>query len=103
MDASTIPSTIGRSVTYTSLVSFCRMMKSDRSAVKKGVVAPMAWLNDTGMNRRLMFPPTTDATKTTARTATLMACRRDLRFCRGAMPAVRTAKARWRTLPCGTW
>ena len=67
--------------------------------MKKGVVAPMAWLNDTGMNRRLMFPPTTDATKTTARTATLMACRRDLRFCRGAMPAVRTAKARVAHMP----
>ena len=78
-------------MTYTSPVSFWRMMKSESNAVKKGVVAPMAWLKLTGMKRRETLPPTTLATNTTANTATFTRWRRDLRACRGAMPEARTA------------
>ena len=69
------------------------MMSSDRSAVKKGVVAPMAWLKDTGMNRRETFPPTTEATNTTANTAIFKRCLRLFRFCLGTNPKLRVAAA----------
>ena len=67
------------------------MMNRLNSAVKNGVVAPMAWLKLTGMNRRLMFPPTTDATNTVASTATFARCLLDFRFCLGTKPDARTA------------
>ena len=68
LDAIMIPKTMGTKVMYVCVLSLCRMMNKERSAVKNGVVAPMAWLKETGMNRSEMLPPTTDATKTTART-----------------------------------
>ena len=86
-----MPNTIGTSVTYVSEVSFCRMMNRLKSAVKNGVVAPIAWLKLTGMNLNEMFPPTTDATNTTARTATFARCLLDFRFCLGTNPDARTA------------
>lgn len=85
---------MGMSVRYTSKVSFWRMMNRLSSAVKKGVVAPMAWLNETGMKRSDTLPPTTEATNTTASTATLMRWRRDLIACRCTSPLTRTPAAR---------
>lgn len=52
-----------------------------RMAVKKGVQAPMAWLNDTGMYLRDTFPNPTDVTKTSARTQILMNCSLVLTYC----------------------
>mmetsp|Transcript_4541 Transcript_4541/g.11422 ORF Transcript_4541/g.11422 Transcript_4541/m.11422 type:complete len:244 (+) Transcript_4541:165-896(+) len=92
--ARTMPSTMGTRVPYTSMVSFWRMMNSDSSAVKKGVVAPMAWLKDTGMKRRDTLPPTTEVTNTTASTATLMKCRRLLMPCLGTNPQMRHTRLR---------
>ena len=35
-----------------------------KTAVKNGVVAPIAWLKETGKNRSDMFPNTTDTQNT---------------------------------------
>ena len=64
------------------------------NAVKKGVVAPIAWLKDTGMNLSEIFPPTTDTTNTRERTETLNMCRL-FRICwRGTNPVKRTTMLR---------
>ncbi|KMZ70515.1 hypothetical protein ZOSMA_19G01030 [Zostera marina] len=48
LDARTMPSTTGRSMAYTRPDSEWHMRKANM-AVKKGVVASIAWLKDTGM------------------------------------------------------
>ena len=85
-----MPNTIGTSVAYTCIVSFCRMMHSDNTAVKKGVVAPIAWLNDTGMCCRETLPATTEATKMTPSTPIFRRCARFFTLCLGAIPDART-------------
>ena len=100
LDAIMIPRTMGTKVMYVCVLSLCRMMNKERSAVKNGVVAPMAWLKETGMNRSEMLPPTTDATKTTARTAILIACFLPLMACLGTTPDARTAMERNAHITC---
>ena len=72
------------------------MMNKLNNAVKNGVVAPMAWLKLTGMNRSDTLPPTTDATNTTARTAIFAKCLLLFRFCLGTRPNDRVAAANTR-------
>ena len=94
------PSTTGTSVRYVTQPSRRRCKTNAMTAVKNGVVAPMAWLNDTGMKRSEMLPPTTDATKTTARTAILMACFLPLMACFGTIPDARTVMERNAHMTC---
>eukprot|EP00192_Tetraselmis_astigmatica_P017106 CAMPEP_0117676918 /NCGR_PEP_ID=MMETSP0804-20121206/16467_1 /TAXON_ID=1074897 /ORGANISM="Tetraselmis astigmatica, Strain CCMP880" /LENGTH=124 /DNA_ID=CAMNT_0005486165 /DNA_START=347 /DNA_END=718 /DNA_ORIENTATION=- len=59
-EASTMPKTTGINAAYVARDSAAPRIMKERRAVKKGVVAPIAWLNDTGMYSRLMLPATTE-------------------------------------------
>lgn len=48
------------------------------AAVKKGVVAPTAWLKETGRKRKEMFPVTTEKQKMVPSAAILRSWGRDL-------------------------
>jgi hypothetical protein len=63
--ATIIPTTTGTSDPYTGQASLFMVMAAAKTAVKKGVVAPMAWLKETGRKRREMLPPTTEVQKMT--------------------------------------
>lgn len=66
------------------------MAKASR-AVKAGVVAPTAWLKDTGMNLRLTLPSTTVRQKMSASSEIFQNWRRDLTACSGTMREAATA------------
>lgn len=59
---------------------------AEKRAVKKGVVAPTAWLKETGRKRSEMLPPTTVKQNTSASTEIFTSCRRDLTDCLGTSP-----------------
>ena len=79
----TTPVTTGTRVAYVSQASLFTVIKYAKTAVKKGVVAPTAWLNDTGRYRSDTLPPTTDVQNTTLRVAIFVNCTRDLIVCNG--------------------
>ena len=62
--AITTPMTTGTRVAYTSKVSVFMVIKYANTAVKNGVVAPIARFNDTGRYLSEMFPLITEAQKT---------------------------------------
>ena len=68
--ASTTPSITGASARYVLRFSVVPAKAYAISAVHAGVVAPIAWLNDTGMYLRLVFPAMTLRVKTAASVAT---------------------------------
>jgi hypothetical protein len=53
--------------------------------VKKGVVAPTAWLKDTGKYLKEILPPTTDPQKTTLKVAIFNNWGLDLTTCKGTI------------------
>lgn len=57
--------------------SLRNVMRKLKTAVKKGVVAPMAWLKETGMYLREVLPQTTEKQKTRERAAILRNCLRE--------------------------
>lgn len=60
-----------------------RVIRYANTAVKNGVVAPTAWLNETARYRSEMFPPTTDKQKMKPRDDILRNWTRDLMLCMG--------------------
>mgnify|MGYP006973970731 CR=1 FL=1 len=60
-------------------------------AVKKGVVAPIAWLNETGKYLKDVFPHTTEKEKIKLNEMTLTSCWADEMYCLGTIPSHATA------------
>ena len=79
------PVTTGMRVTYVSQASLFKVIRYAKTAVKNGVVAPIAWLNETGKKRREMLPLTTEAQKTRLRAEIFMNWTRDRMVCMGTI------------------
>jgi hypothetical protein len=56
-----------------------------KNSSKKGVVAPTAWLNDTGKYLKEILPPTTDPQNTTLKVAIFNNWGLDLTTCKGTI------------------
>lgn len=69
-DATTMPRTTGTSARYVDTVSLEPIMTKPSAAVNSGVVAPIAWLKDTGIYFNEAFPRMIAMVKATDSTAT---------------------------------
>merc|ERR1711907_814906 len=78
-----IPTTTGMSEMYVTRDSNLAWISAASMAVKKGVVAPIAWLKETGMYLSDTFPSTIEVTKTPASVQIFTSCDLVCTYCRG--------------------
>eukprot|EP01018_Ginkgo_biloba_P024665 Gb_07131 [translate_table: standard] len=81
----TTPVTTGISVTYVNHASLLTVIMYANTAVKNGVVAPTAWLKDTGRYLNEIFPHTTEVQKITLSAEIFINCKRERIVCIGTI------------------
>ena len=69
-EATTMPMTTGTSARYVAMDSRAPIIMNPSAAVKSGVVAPIAWLKETGIYRKDAFPKMMAMVNATDRIAT---------------------------------